>query len=203
MSEALIKLPTPSLKGKISVEEAIFKRKSIRMFKTEPLSLLQLSQILWASQGITYATGHRAVPSAGATFPLEIFILVGENTVESLKSAIYHYEVNSHSLSLHREGDFRQTLCEAALDQHFIATSPVSMVVCALFSRTTSRYGRRGERYIHMEAGHLGQNISLQAIAIDLATVMVGAFHDEEVSMVLKTEPQIKPLYIIPIGKPM
>lgn len=202
MTEALIKLPPPELKGQKSVEEAISTRRSVRRYKAEPLSLYHLSQILWSAQGITAAGRYRAIPSAGATFPLEVYILAGEQTVENLKAGIYHYEISSHSLILHLDGDFRQELVEAALGQEVIATCPIDLVVCALFSRTTSRYGKRGEMYIHMEAGHLGQNVALQAVALGLATVMVGAFDSDEVGRVLKVEEQIKPLYIIPVGKP-
>ena len=203
MAETLVKLPPPTLKGKTSVEEAISKRRSVRRFRAQPLSLPQLSQILWSAQGTTGTGSHRAVPSAGATYPLEVFAVVGEQTVESLKAGVYHYKVDSHSLSLQVKGDLRQKLAEAALDQSFIAISPVDIVVCALLSRTAYRYGRRGERYVHIEVGHVGQNVSLQAIALGLATVMVGAFEDEEVRKVLKVGGQIKPLYIIPMGKPV
>jgi SagB-type dehydrogenase family enzyme len=201
MAEALIKLPPPNLKGKKAVEEAIATRRSVRRYKAEPLSLSQLSQILWSAQGITAASRYRAIPSAGATFPLEVYTLVGEQTVTGLKAGIYRYEANSHSLRLHLDGDFRQELAEAALGQGFIATCPVDIVVCALFSRTTNRYGKRGEMYVYMEAGHLGQNVALQAVALGLATVMVGAFDDGEVSRVLRVKEQAKPLYIIPVGK--
>jgi SagB-type dehydrogenase family enzyme len=104
---------------------------------------------------------------------------------------------------LHLSGDLRQKLADTALGQSSIANCPVDIVVCALHPRTAYRYGRRGERYVHMEVGHVGQNVSLQAVALGLATVMVGAFEDEEVRKVLKLEEQIKPLYIIPIGKPV
>jgi len=198
-----IKLPPPNLKGKMSVEEAIFRRRSVRRYKNDPLTMEQLSQILWAAQGITARGGLRAVPSAGATYPLETFVLVGEETVESLKAGIYHYNVNSHSLDLHKKGDFRVNLAQAALDQGFIATAPIDVVICALYPRTSYRYGKRGERYVHMEVGHIGQNVHLQAVALGLATVMVGAFEDEDVSRVLNVEEGIKPLYIMPVGKPV
>ena len=201
MANTLIKLPPPSLKGKTSVEEVISKRKSVRKFRTQPLSLPQLSQILWSAQGVTGIGRHRATPSAGATYPLEVFVIVGEQTIENLEAGIYHYEVDSHSLNLYLKGDMRQKLAEAALGQSFIATCPVDIVVCALFNRTVYRYGKRSERYIDMEAGHVGQNVSLQAVSLGLATVMVGAFEDEEVRKVLKVEDQFKPLYIIPVGK--
>lgn len=202
-AEAPIKLPSPGPHGKISVEEAISKRRSVRRFRAQSLSLIQLSQLLWSAQGITGTGGRRAVPSAGATYPLEVFVAVGEHGVENLYAGIYHYEVDGHSLSLHLRGDLRQKLAEAALSQSFVANCPVDIVICALYPRTAYRYGRRAERYVHMEVGHVGQNISLQALALGLATVMVGAFEDEEVRKILKIEEQIKPLYIIPVGKPV
>ena len=201
--EAPIKLPTPILKGKLSIEEAISKRRSFRRFRAQPISLAQLSQLLWSAQGITSTNRRRAVPSAGATYPLEIFVVIGEHGIESLAAGIYHYDVDNHSLSLHTSGDLRQKLADTALGQSFIANCPVDIVVCALHPRTAYRYGRRGERYVHMEVGHVGQNVSLQAVALGLATVMVGAFEDEEVGKTLKLEDQIKPLYIIPVGKPV
>jgi SagB-type dehydrogenase family enzyme len=203
MPEVPIKLPAPSHQGKTSLEEAVWKRRSVRRFRAQPLSLPQLSQILWSAQGTTSTGGRRAVPSAGATYPLEIFVVVGERGIENLNAGIYHYDVDNHSLSLHLKGDLRQKLAEAATGQSFVANCPADIVVCALFPRTAYRYGRRGERYVHMEVGHVGQNISLQAVALGLATVMVGAFDDEKVNKVLKIDEQIKPLYIIPVGKPV
>lgn len=204
-----IKLPPPRLKSKVSLEETIAKRRSIRRYRAGPLTLLQLSQILWSAQGITGAGKLRAAPSAGATYPLEVFAFVGKEGViaseakqakAKLQPGIYHYDVDSHSLLLHQPGDLREKLAEAALDQGLIANVPVDIVICALYTRTSYRYGRRGERYVHMEVGHVGENIHLQAVALGLATVEVGAFNDEMVRKVLGLEDQIKPLYIMPIG---
>jgi SagB-type dehydrogenase family enzyme len=122
---------------------------------------------------------------------------------EELQAGIYHYEAASHSLSLHKPADLRPDLARATLDQEFIIDAPVDIVICALYHRTSYRYGRRGERYVHMEVGHAGENIHLQAVALGLATVEVGAFHDEEVRTILGVEEQIKPLYIMPVGKPV
>jgi len=202
MRQVVIKLPPPLLKGKVSLEEAITKRRSVRKYRPESLVLFQLSQILWSAQGVTGGGRLRAAPSAGATYPLEVFAVIGKQAIEELETGIYHYEVDSHSLSLHKPGDFRIDLARAALDEGFIAVAPVDIVICALHTRTSYRYGRRGERYVHMEVGHVGQNIHLQAVALGLATVEVGAFDDEDVRKVLDVEEQIKPLYIMPIGKP-
>lgn len=166
------------------------------------MTLEQLSQALWAVQGITGSHGRsRAVPSAGATYPLEVFVLVGKGSVTGLEDGIYHYQVETHCLKRHREGDLRNSLASAALGQRFLRQAPVSIVLCALYERTTAGYGRRGERYVHLEAGHAGQSFHLQAEALGLATVMVGAFDDDEVWRILEIEPSLKPIYIMPLGK--
>jgi len=206
-----IKLPRPQVKGKVSLEETIAERRSVRRYRAESLTLQQLSQILWSAQGITGVGRLRAAPSAGATYPLEVFTFIGKQGVvaskakqpeDELQAGIYHYDVDRHSLVLHQPGDLRRELAGAALDQGFIANAPLDIVICALYPRTSYRYGRRGERYVHMEVGHVGENIHLQAVALGLATVEVGAFDDEVVRKVLGVEEQFKPLYIMPIGKP-
>jgi SagB-type dehydrogenase family enzyme len=210
MRQTTIKLPSPQLKGKVSLEETILRRRAVRRYRREPLDLSQLSQILWSAQGITGTGEFRAAPSAGATYPLEIFIFIGKQGVitseikqapEELQAGIYHYETDSHSLSLHKPADLRPDLARATLDQEFIIDAPVDIVICAHYHRTSYRYGRRGERYVYIEVGHVGENIHLQAVALGLATVEVGAFHDEEVWKILGVEEQIKPIYIMPLGK--
>jgi len=201
--EAPIKLPSPAERGKLSLEQTIAKRRSIRRFKDEPVTLEQLSQLLWSAQGTTGTGGRRAVPSAGATYPLEVFVVVAQHGIQALSAGVYHYDAGNHSISLHQIGDLRQELADTALGQSAIARCPVDMVICAIHPRTAYRYGRRGERYVHMEVGHVGQNVALQAVALGLGTVMVGAFEDEDVRKALKLEEQFKPLYIIPIGKPV
>lgn len=198
-----VKLPPPRERGEMSVEEAIARRRSVRRYRRESLSLFHLSQILWAAQGLTDAReGLRAAPSAGATYPLEVYVFVGRGGVEGLEEGIYHYNVKNHSLHLHKGGDLKEELAVAALDQEFVAQAPVDIVICAVYERTSWRYRRRADRYVHMEVGHVGENIHLQAAALGLAVVMVGAFEDERVSMVMDLDEKIKPLYIIPLGKP-
>ena len=196
------KLPPPSQRGDISVEESIARRRSVRRFKPESLSLSQLSQVLWSAQGITSGGGLRAAPSAGATYPLEVYVFVGRGGVEGLEEGVYHYNVENHSLNLHKGGDLRQQLSFAALGQGFIVQAPLDIVICAVYERTAWRYGQRTKRYVHMEAGHVGENIHLQAVALGLAVVMVGAFSDDDVSRVMGLERGVRPLYIIPLGKP-
>ena len=197
-----IYLPSPSRKGGMSLEEAIARRKSIRNFSSQPISQSQLSQVLWAAQGTSDASWSRTVPSAGATYPLEVFVVCGANCVEQIGEGIYRYNTDSHSLTLHHAGDVRLELARAALDQEYIYEAPVDIVICAVYERTLRRYGARGERYVHIEVGHAGQNIYLQANALGLATVAIGAFYDEPVREVLRLDKQYKPLYIMPVGKP-
>ena len=198
-----IYLPPPNQRGSISLEETIAGRRSIRDFSPEPVSQLQLSQILWSAQGITDTQWkYRTVPSAGATYPLEIFVVCGRDGVEGIASGIYHHNIDNHSLTLHHQGEVRLELARTALNQEFIYQAPVDIVICALYERTTLGYGSRGKRYVHMEVGHAGQNIYLQATALGLATVAIGAFHDEQVRQVLRLDKQYQPLYIMPVGKP-
>jgi len=196
------KLPAPFLKGGMSLAEAIARRRSVRRYRKEALPLAHLSQILWAAQGITDAQGLRAAPSAGATYPLELFVFIGQNGVAGLDEGLHHYNVEGHSLYLSRKGDHRQQLAAAALGQKCITEAPVNIVVCAIYERTSGHYGKRAERYVPMEAGHVGQNISLQAVALGLASVMVGAFQDEDVRTVMALSRDCHPLYIIPVGEP-
>lgn len=194
-------LPPPSQKGNVSVEEAIARRRSIRQFTAEPISLIQLSQLLWAAQGLT-GTAGRAVPSAGATYPLEVFVVCGANGIEAVRAGIYRYHADDCSLALHHAGDVRSDLARASLNQEYIYRAPVDIVICALYRRTAAVYGSRGERYVHIEVGHAGQNIYLQATALGLGTVATGAFDDEQVREVLRLDKQVTPLYIMPVGKP-
>jgi SagB-type dehydrogenase family enzyme len=203
MGTGQIQLPPPSQKGGLSLEAAIAGRRSLRRFAPDAISQSQLSQILWAAQGISDSRSKlRTVPSAGASYPLELFVVCGPSGVEDIAEGIYHYNTNSHSLAQHYASDVRRELARAALNQGFINQAPLSIVICALYERTERIYGDRGERYVHMEVGHAGQNIYLQVIALGLATVAIGAFYDEEVSQVLRLDKPLKPLYIMPVGKP-
>jgi len=191
----MIKLPKPKIKSKISLEEALNKRRSVRDYKKGSLSLEQVSQLLWAASGENQY--GRTSPSAGATYPLEIYLAVGE--VEGLEPGIYQYSPTGHSLEKIKEEDVRNNLSRAALGQGMIARAPIDIVIAANYHRTTGHYGQRGIRYVQMEAGHVGQNLHLQAAALNLGTVMVGAFEDRAVKEVLGIKED--PLYIIPVGK--
>jgi len=204
-----IYLPLPRKITNVSVEEAILWRRSIREYRQEPLTILQLSMLLWAAYGVTDTVwGFRASPSAGATYPLEVYVVVGEKCVvidnkTYLEAGIYKYDVYTHSLRLVKKGDFREELYRAALHQDWVRDAAINIVITAVFERTTRIYGERGAvRYVPMEVGHLGQNVYLMATAMGLGTVVVGAFYDNEVVKILSAPPEEVPMYIIPVGVP-
>jgi len=188
-----IKLLNPKLKGEKSLEECIYKRDSVRSYKDKKIEIDKISQILWAAQG---KKGHkRTVPSAGATYPLEIYITLKDK-------GFFHYNFEKHILESIKDEDLSKKLAQASWDQHFIAEAYLNIIICAIFERTTQRYGQRGIRYVFMEVGHCAQNIHLEAIALGLESVPIGAFEDERVKQVLDLQKKVEPLYIVPIGYP-
>ncbi len=195
-----ISLPDPAEEGKMSVEKAISQRRSTRNFSDDPLTLDLVSQILWSAQGITEKRQNfRTAPSAGATFPLEIFLVSGK--IEGLKPGVYRYLPLNHSLSKIMNGDQRHALYAGALHQSAIINAPASVIIGGVFERTTNRYGARGEQYVYMEVGHAGQNIHLQAEALGLGTVVIGAFDDSRVQQALNLPLKVIPISIMPFGK--
>jgi len=209
ITDNLVYLPLPRKLTNMSVEEAILLRRSIREYTSDPVKLEDLAMILWAAYGVTETQwGLRASPSAGGTYPLEVYVVIGEMGVlvreeEYLKPGVYKYDVHKHLLVFVRYGDVRRELAIAALDQKWVEDAPVNLVICAVFERTTTRYGERGRvRYVPMEVGHLGQNVYLMATALGYGVVVVGAFYDDQVQAVIRTRPEEIPMYIIPIGVP-
>lgn len=192
-----IVLPAPTVVGSMSVEEALSRRRSIRFYQEDPVSLEELGQLLWAAQGLTAGWGGRTAPSAGATYPLGMLVAVGR--VEGILPGVYRYLPEEHSLFRVREGDVLADLSRAALGQAWIRDGAAVLAVAAQYERTTQRYGERGIRYVHMEVGHAAQNVYLQAAALGLGTVSVGAFHDEQVRLILGIEEA--PLLLMPIGR--
>ncbi|MFX1302078.1 MAG: SagB/ThcOx family dehydrogenase [Promethearchaeota archaeon] len=186
-----IQLPKPILKGIKSLEECIYQRESVRSYKDDIVEIEKISQILWATQG--KKGEKRTVPSAGATYPLEIYVTLKDK-------GFFNYNVKKHALELITEEDLSNKLARASLDQYFIAEAYINIIICAIFSRTTWRYGQRGLRYVFIEVGHCAQNVHLEAVALGLASVPIGAFEDDQVKEVLKLPKKIEPLYIIPIG---
>jgi SagB-type dehydrogenase family enzyme len=194
-------LSAPMLDGKVSVEKAIKQRRTIRAFLNEPLTLAQLSQILWAAQGITDDRGlKRAAPSGGALYPIDVYVVAGQNGVRGLAPGVYTYDPSGHLLEKIADADARQDVAVAALRQMWMATAPVILVLTAEYRRITIKYGDRGERYAMIEVGHIGQNIFLQCEALGLGAGIVGAFYDNEVARAVSAKKNHEPLIIMPVG---
>jgi SagB-type dehydrogenase family enzyme len=201
MNEEKVILPDPSQKGKMSVGQAIGTRRTVRDFKSAPLTMPQLSQLLWAAQGITDENREfRAAPSAGALYPLDVYVVVASGGVSQLDGGIYHYLPREHALRKILAEDRRRAVAEAALGQQWIAGAPVVFVLTAEYRRITGKYGKRGVRYAHIEAGHVGQNIFLQAEALGLGAGIVGAFDDSRLARVIEAANEHEPLLIMPVG---
>jgi SagB-type dehydrogenase family enzyme len=195
----MIELPGPAHDGKLSVEAAFLGRRSIRNYEEDPLDLKEISQLLWAAQGVIRPGGYRTCPSAGALYPLEIQLVAGR--VDGLLCGSYSYDCANHAILYKNEKDIRHDLAVAALWQSMISRAPATIAICAIFERTTRKYGERGIRYIFMEAGHVAQNIHLQAVSLNLGTVVIGAFRDDEVKKALGLRPDESPLLLMPVGR--
>jgi SagB-type dehydrogenase family enzyme len=190
-----ILLLEPETSEGIPVESAMEKRRSIRAFSEKELEIEKISQLLWAAQGITQeSTGYRTAPSAGALYPLELFLVKSDG--------VYHYRPQGHKLIKLMSQDLRIKLAEGSVFQGFIATAPASIVITGIFERTTQKYGQRGVRYVYMEAGHSCQNILLQAVSLGLGAVPVGAFDDDYLQSLLSLPPEYEILYVVPVGYP-
>jgi len=188
-------LPEPRLMGEISLEEALTQRRSVRSFTDEELTLEEISQLLWAAQGTTADWAGRTAPSAGALYPLEVYVATA--------NGLYRYVPQGHKVVIEsHDDDLRPKLWEAGLKQDAIREAPAVFVITAVYERTAEKYGGRAERYVKLEAGHACQNILLQAVALDLGAVPIGAFYDDQVQAALSLPPDHEPLYIIPVGHP-
>ena len=192
-------LPKPRYDSATSIEEALLKRRSVRSYTNEALTLQEVAQLLWAAQGITEPGGKRTAHSAGALYPIEVYVVVGN--VEGIAEGVYKYQPHQHELVKVLEGEQRKALAKAALDQQSVAQGAIDIVITAIYERTTSKYGDRGIRYVHMEAGHAAQNVYLQAVALGLGTVSIGAFYDSLVKETLNLPKNEEPLYIMPVGR--
>jgi len=192
-----VKLPEP-LFSEQSFERLLQQRRSVREFRDTALSLQQLGQLLWAAQGITNSQGYRTAPSAGALYPLELYAVIGK--VEGLAAGIYHYFPDQHKLVNTTDGDLRKRLSQAALRQPWVEQASLVILIAAKYARTTRKYGKRGIRYAHIESGSVAQNVYLQAQALGLATVIVGAFDDTDVADIVRLSDDVEPLILMPVG---
>ena len=192
---AVTQLPPPQTTGAKSIEQVLAQRRSIRSFTDQPLTPSEIGQLLWAAQGITDPQwGFRAAPSAGAFYPLELYVVTPEG--------VYHYQPQGHRMRLHLSGDRRAELSQACLGQDFVRQAAADFVFTAVFSRTRAKYGERADQYVHMEVGAAGENLCLQAVGLKLGSVMVGAFSDTQVTEVLGLPAEHAPLLVIPVGHP-
>ena len=193
MAEKIIELPKPLLKGRMSLEESIYLRRSERNFDGAKLTINQISQLLWSAQGITDPEwGFRAAPSAGSLYPLEVYVVSSDG--------VFHYLPQDHQLKQMQDKDLRSALVRASLGQTFIGEASLDIVITGVFARMAAKYGPRGERYVHMEAGHAAENIHLQAVTLGLGSVAIGAFWDDVVVRILNLPVEHEPLYIISVG---
>lgn len=191
--EQRVALPDPDTKGEVTLESAISQRRSRRDFSEEQLSEAELGQLLWAAQGITNSAGHRAAPSAGALYPLEIYVVTADS--------VAHYLPNGHELEARDSVDLRDTMADAAFAQDFVGAAPAIIVVTTVPARTETKYGALGEGYAMLEAGHATQNLLLQAEALGLAAVSVGGVDPDQLRELLALPPDHHPIYVIPVGR--
>ena len=194
-----INLPEPHTDAGTSVEQALRLRRSVRTFAEKPLQLSEVAQLLWSAQGITSRDGLRTAPSAGALYPLEIYLVAG--SVNDLPVGVWHYLPDNHRLEQLNDTDIRNPLAHAALDQAWIREAAAVVVFAAVYERTTRKYGKRGIRYVYIEAGHAAENLFLQAVSLDLNTVIVGAFRDDAIRNALNLPQDHVPLILMPVGR--
>jgi SagB-type dehydrogenase family enzyme len=199
----MITLPQPAFKGGMSLEEALHARRTVRSFAPNALSVSQLSQLLWATYGITDPRREmRTAPSAGALYPLDCYLAVGEEGVEGLAGGVYQYLPSPHALEVLTVGDKRRAVAQASLGQMWMAEAPIMVIITAEYKRVTGRYRERGVRYAHMEVGHAGENLFLQGVALGLGAGIVGAFDDDGVTDAVGLPSGHEPILICPIGYP-
>ena len=190
----IIQLPEPDTDGTMPLEAALAARRSVRDFLEEPLIETQISQLLWAAQGITHPNGYRTAPSAGALYPLEVYTATADG--------LFHYKPEDHALIQTLAVDPKPWLYEAALEQDSVLDAPLVIVITGVISRTSIKYGEdRSPLYVHLEAGHAAQNILLQAVTLGLGAVPIGGFYEARVKDALCLPEDHTPLYLIPVGK--
>jgi SagB-type dehydrogenase family enzyme len=201
MSSETIHLPVPRHDSGVSLEASLRQRSSIRDFSDAALTLGELSQLLWAAQGLTHGDGFRTAPSAGALYPLEVYVVAGR--IQDFENGVYKYRHRTHQLTRIIQEDLRPALAAAALEQSCVKEGAALLVFSAVTERTTRKYGQRGIRYVHMEAGHAAQNVFLQAAALGIGAVVVGAFDDAQVHRLMTMPVGEHVLYLMPVGRPL
>jgi SagB-type dehydrogenase family enzyme len=204
LNSTKIKLPPPKQVETLSVDEAIRRRRSIRTFLEKPMTIEQLSYLLWASIGIQRKENgyeFRTVPSAGALYPIETYLIA--NKIRGLEKALYHYSIKSHLLEELVRGDFSRSVARAALGQEMFLGAAAIFVWTAIFDRSKWKYRQRAYRYIYLDAGHIAQNLALSATSLGLGSCQVGAFYDDEVNTIVGVDgAEESAIYLSAVGYP-
>jgi SagB-type dehydrogenase family enzyme len=195
-----IKLPPPVKKGKVSVEEALQGRRSNRQFANRPLDLAQISQMLWAADGINNPQGKRTAPAARAAYAIDLYVVAGEGGVTDLAPGIYHYLVADNSLEPVAQGEFQATVAKACNSQDWIEKAPALVVITGDYAKCAVKNGPKAQMFTHMEAGFVAQNLFLQVGALGLGAGIVGGLDAKALAQVLKLPPNEVPLLVMPVG---
>ena len=200
---AWVGLPEPEGRDGVGVWEAIRQRRSVRDFRREGLSLGEVGQLLWAVQGVTGRPGggeRRATASAGALYPNETYVFL--LNVEDCTPGLAHYDVRGHALEVLEEGNFAPALAQACLGQASCAEAGIVVAWATVIQRAVGKYGDRGYRYALLDAGHLGGQLQLAAVALGLGSVNIGAFYDAEVNALLGVDGTREfAVYLTAVGK--
>jgi SagB-type dehydrogenase family enzyme len=208
-SAVKIPLSVPQTEGGVSIWDVMRRRRSVRRFTDRPMEETELSQLLWAAQGITgisRSLGLRTAPSAGALYPVETYLVVHTvegNELHAIEPGIYHYAVEEHALEQLRTGDFQMEVARAALDQEIAAWADVVFVWTAVFERSKWKYKQRAYRYIYLDAGHIAQNVALGTVALGLGSCQIAALYDDEVNALLDVDGvEESAIYMTVVGRP-
>jgi len=191
-------LPSPSFTGKTPLEQLLKQRRSVREYQNRGISLAQLAQLLWAAQGITHPKGLRTAPSAGALYPLDLYVAVRK--VEGLDPGVYHYQPSCHDLTLLHDGDISKIVARVCYGQSWVRDAAAIVIFAAIYERAMMKYGNRGIRYTHIETGHAAENLFLQALSLGLSTAVTGAFYDDDLKEILGLHVNVNPLLLMPVG---
>ncbi|MEW6203546.1 MAG: SagB/ThcOx family dehydrogenase [bacterium] len=199
----VVELPEPKFVAGDSLWDAMRERRSIRRYSNQPISLVELSNLIWSFAGITKETAHyilRTAPSAGALYPIETYLVV--NNIAGLEQGVYHHDVRRFALEMLKKGKFGEKTADACLGQNMCETAAVVFIWTAVVPRCRSKYHERAYRYIYMDAGHIGQNVYLAATAMNFGCCGIGAFYDDEVNAIVDADGKIETaVYLATVGK--
>ncbi|HXY20275.1 MAG TPA: SagB/ThcOx family dehydrogenase [Gemmatimonadales bacterium] len=196
-----VPLPAPRHAGALSLEAALWARQSVRtLARDSSVGLADAAQLLWAAQGVNRANGHRTAPSAGAAYPLELYLVASR--VRDLAPGVYHYRPATHDLEPLAAGDRLRELVDAAVHQAWVADAAGVIVFAAVYQRAAQRFGSRAERFVPMDVGFAGENVYLEAAALGLGTTFAGSVDDTAAARVLGLGPEARALGVMPFGRP-